>query len=161
METSPLALYGLAAPRAVVIDCCLSLSGSFPPPLSGCSLFLSPPPRQIPPFLSVRFSVGFGECYARGSTGAVTTCDPRNGTSMVETYLDTSCHVSNACNKLHQNRLLMYNTCLLPPLKRPAKKAAFVLFSLFVCVRQDETAAVYAPTCEPKILPEGLLWWTH
>ncbi|CAN0090291.1 unnamed protein product, partial [Ectocarpus fasciculatus] len=37
--------------------------------------------------------VGFGECYARGSTGAITTCDPTDGTSTVETYLDTACQV--------------------------------------------------------------------
>eukprot|EP00752_Nemacystus_decipiens_P012282 g10888.t1 len=41
----------------------------------------------------VQSQAGFGECYARGSTGAITTCDPRNGSSIVETYLDTSCHV--------------------------------------------------------------------
>ncbi|CAM9643308.1 unnamed protein product, partial [Ectocarpus sp. 8 AP-2014] len=37
--------------------------------------------------------VGFGECYARGSTGAITTCDPTDGTSTVETYLDTACQI--------------------------------------------------------------------
>ncbi|CAN0083944.1 unnamed protein product, partial [Hapterophycus canaliculatus] len=37
--------------------------------------------------------VDFGECYARGSTGAITTCDTTTGTTTTETYLDTSCQV--------------------------------------------------------------------
>lgn len=35
--------------------------------------------------------VDFGECYPRGSTGAITTCNPQDGTSTIETYLDTKC----------------------------------------------------------------------
>eukprot|EP00903_Cladosiphon_okamuranus_P014790 g13701.t1 len=35
--------------------------------------------------------VGFGECYARGNTGAITTCNLADGTSTVQSYLDTSC----------------------------------------------------------------------
>lgn len=62
--------------------------------LATCSLGC-PFPDCYPVLLTITVclfdTVDFGQCYPRGSTGAVTTCDVTDGTSTIETYLDTTC----------------------------------------------------------------------
>ncbi|CAM9653973.1 unnamed protein product, partial [Scytosiphon promiscuus] len=77
----------------------------------------------------------FGECYARGSTGAITTCDSSTGTTTIETYLDTSCQVhlySSADSPTCVDLKVEGETC--PP-GGPGSKAS-------ECVAQEPTDSI-------------------